>query len=1093
MELVPQLKAHSRSGEHERALEVIEQMLAIDPQHPTPYQNMVTIYVNSGDYATATALLESRGVDGPGRDYGLAYLAALEKRGEDAERLYGSAIEQYAAIDHLAGSAYAHQNFGWFLGRQKRYAEAREMASSARPMFAELRYPIGESTVLRDLGQIEWKLGQYDQGIVYYEQALKIEFREERKDRASASLHWIGKCHRNAGRPEDAIEFLERAVSIRRELGDAGLEGSSLYNLGLAQVDLGDAEAATGSFQASLAIAERFARRDFVAIRQLALGKALSSVGRTEEAIESLEIARALSKELGHRTREVRANLALGYAFVDLGKLSAAAQRLEAGLELSRKLSGRRLKAAILAELASVYFDNGRFGQALIEQRRALDLHRDGDDADEILSDVIRLGAIYHRLGDLDRAWQYYDEALIGAIEQQDPAIQGRALNNQSVILAHRGRLDEALALQRRSIELASQAGDRRGVAFRRHNAADLLWRQAKRDEATKLLESALDELKKVGDRTGETLALNLWAGFQLQRGEPKEALKTLDTSLTIASNHGLRRQVWSAHLGRASVYEAMKRPARAVAAYESALEIIESLRAGLEIDSLKTSYIEDKTDIYERVLFLQAQMEKTTAGAPSAFVLAERARARSLVDLLTESHTGSIGGLTELLVERETEKIDSVGAALRRLTEAKSDDQRGVARLELARAEEDLQQFKLELRRTAPRYSEIAYPEPVTLDEIRRQVLRPNETLLRYFVGRESSALWVVRRDGATFHSLPPPERIESMVSGFLERAGRAGVSVGERVPGQKEASGLARALLPGSIQPGHRLIVVPDGPLHRLPFDGLRRGDRYLIEDHEIVVVPSASTLQVMRRKPTGGGARGFLGVGAPPGDGDPRFPALSEPTARLDRIAAFFPEQHRQVLKGKTATKAAFRKQPLDRYRFIHFATHGWLDPERPRYYGLRLGSGSEDADGEFLYPDDVFSLRLKADMVVLAACRSGQGELLRGEGLVGMTRGFLYAGARSVLVSLWDINDRSTGEFMESFYKEVAAGRSVAEALRLTKLRFIRSDRPAQRQPYRWAPFVLVGDPPISDPKMNPGTGTSTSLERAGGQVDGNDHP
>ena len=207
--------------------------------------------------------------------------------------------------------------------------------------------------------------------------------------------------------------------------------------------------------------------------------------------------------------------------------------------------------------------------------------------------------------------------------------------------------------------------------------------------------------------------------------------------------------------------------------------------------------------------------------------------------------------------------------------------------------------------------------------------------------------------------------------------------------------------------------------------------------------------------------------------PQAGNIRFLVLSRHQA-LDRIAKLFPPGETVLLTGGDATKQRLLHEMQTRFRFVHFATHGWLDPDQPKYYGLLLSPATAGGDMGVLSLDHVFALQLQSELVVLSACQSGLGEQLRGEGLVGLTRGFLYAGARSLIVSLWPINDRSTAEFMEIFYKELAQGRTIPAALRQAKLRFITSEIPARRDPYHWAPFVLVGDPGRILIELNPST-------------------
>jgi CHAT domain-containing protein len=191
------------------------------------------------------------------------------------------------------------------------------------------------------------------------------------------------------------------------------------------------------------------------------------------------------------------------------------------------------------------------------------------------------------------------------------------------------------------------------------------------------------------------------------------------------------------------------------------------------------------------------------------------------------------------------------------------------------------------------------------------------------------------------------------------------------------------------------------------------------------------------------------------------DPDLPPLTDSReALLDIGGSYGP--HTVFLTGESFTKERLLAQPLGSFRFLHFATHGWLDADDPRRHGLRL-TPAEDGASSLLHVHDVQGMQLAAELVVLAACRSGLGEQLQGEGLVGLTRAFLGAGARSLVVSLWNVSDRSSAEFMRAFYRYLQEGRSAPAALRLTKREFLASDRPTSRQPYRWAPFVLVGDP------------------------------
>jgi CHAT domain-containing protein len=307
----------------------------------------------------------------------------------------------------------------------------------------------------------------------------------------------------------------------------------------------------------------------------------------------------------------------------------------------------------------------------------------------------------------------------------------------------------------------------------------------------------------------------------------------------------------------------------------------------------------------------------------------------------------------------------------------------------------------------------------------------------------------------------LPDPPEIQEEVDAFRRSTSSPGASLAGRGI-DPAARRLASSILPKRLPSRSRLLVGADGPLHHVPFEALAIGDRFMIEDHEIASIPSATALRWMRSLPASTAPRAFLGIGAGGGAADPSL-ALPFAAEEIARISRLFDEGSRHVLGGDEIAKGPLAVPMMKDFRYVHFATHGLLQdgPPGEGRTGLWLGrKEGEKSDGVLTLPE-VAVLPLDADLVVLSACRSGAGELLRGEGIVGLTRAFLHAGARSVVMTLWDVNDRSTVDLMQSFYQGLKAGATPGAALRQAKLEFIRSDRPARHEPYQWAPFVLVG--------------------------------
>jgi CHAT domain-containing protein len=289
--------------------------------------------------------------------------------------------------------------------------------------------------------------------------------------------------------------------------------------------------------------------------------------------------------------------------------------------------------------------------------------------------------------------------------------------------------------------------------------------------------------------------------------------------------------------------------------------------------------------------------------------------------------------------------------------------------------------------------------------------------------------------------------------------------------------------------LKPGQRLTIVPDGILHYLPFEALVAGGagqpRFLVEDFTIGYAPSVTVYASLMAQGTpkaAAGRRELLAYGDPALQpaasraGKPaeigelvrgvyavrgaKFTALPAARAEVEAISALFPPGLRRTRLGADASEAALKREDLASYKRLHFATHGVVDEQIPARSGLLLAPGGPEEDG-VLQLNEIFNLDLDAELVTLSACQTGLGKLVTGEGVVGLTRAFLYAGAARVAVSLWEVDDLATGRLMESFYRRMKAGERPAEALRQAKLEMLRAEPAAWRNPYFWAPFVLVG--------------------------------
>ena len=1003
------------------ALETIRQAASLDPDHPKPYLLVVLLQSRRGAREEAGGIMDGLGAPkGPGRIYGEGLALFMSEKHAAAAEAFKRALDQYRERNHAAGQAACHTGLGNVDRQANRLDEAMIHYQAAGHLLDGVGDRLGKADVLSSMAKLERQAGRPKRAAERQFEVLRL--REALGDESGQARSWhdIGVSLSHAGEPEGAMEALDHALAIRRASGDRAAEASSLRVMG--EVHL--------------------------------------SEGRDREALAVFQDAVTLDAAIGDRQNEAATKSWIGRTLRRLGEFEKAREVLESGLAQAVKLKDATIEAALLTDLAAVRTALWEIGDALVAGQRALELNRRQANKRGELTNQNSLGGIYHALGETALARRHVEAALQLAQELSDDSALARGRNNLGVLLAQAGDPNTALNELQEAESLWQKSKDARGAAASQANIAEVLISQGRLQEAERRLSAGLNAFKESGDRLGESSAMNQMADLRLKTGHAKEAAAAFREALESAGRFGLAEEEWRARAGLATAHDALGRHDEAIKEAMLALDRIDGVRARLPSDTFKIRFLAGRMALHELALSLVLAGDKRLDGdrAAQALRIVERARARGLSDLLAESRARLRDSVPADLRRREEQALDRINAATVRLIAANGADQLLESHSELSQSEEMLQRIELEMRTSVPRYAEMVYPQPAAVAAI-QAVLMEDEILLEYFVGARHAWVWQVTRRAVSVLALCSPGEIRKAVSAFQDQSSTAGAALGAK-RSQAGAELLAGMLLPTSkALTGKRLVVVPDGPLHHVPFEALSRKGRFLIEDHEVTVVPSASTLLLMRALTRSRNGKSFLGIGDPTPGGD-AMPALPFSRVEVERIAGLFGESSRTVLTGSKASRTSLKGLDIGKYAFVHFATHG-LFRTGERQTGLWLGAASEDKSDSILSLQDILTLRMDADLVVLSACQSGLGELVDGEGLVSLTRAFLHAGARSVVVALWNVSDDSTMDFMGVFYSRLLSGESPAAALRSAKLSFIRSDRPARQEAYRWAPFILVG--------------------------------
>ncbi len=929
--------------------------------------------------------------------------------------------------------------------------------------------------------------GRFDAGLAEAEKTLELCQRLPDQGCAFEALYEIGNSHLSNGGRDSALLTYQRALEVADSAANRRDQARALTALGLALTrtqTATDADKARVDLERALQIWEDMADsyRQSSVLYYLAIGR--YSMGRFDEAIDFYQRALSVTDPAGGLVSQIWNGL--GNVHAVRGESLKALECFDTALRIAEMTRDKSAEATALTSAGNIYQRRGEPQKALRNFQHALEINQTDPGLKNYEGNVLlQIGSVDLDLGLADDALAQYQKAL--ALFREDGDSRGLANALWSI-----GRVDlakdepqDALGPLREALDIATKAQIHRvkGAVLHEIGAARLKLRQF--PEAVKSLEEALPIRQKT-DRLGEALTRQVLGKTYLEQGELARAGVFLSDALTIADEVGAPLTRSSIHFDFARLQRRREDLPQALAEIEQAISILEAVRSDISEDRLRTSFFASRRPYYDFWVDLLMELERRHPGQgykDKALAASEKGRARGLLDLLTQERVELTRGIDPELRKKEAEVKARLTQILHNLIEQRSDRRPAplIEALEtrLEEAEREQRDIEAEIKTQYPLYYQLRYLSSMKRDEIQRLLPSRDSALLEYSLGEQGSYLFVVTTEGLTVHRLT---RSQQEISDEVRNLGigfKPGglLSFGYRQAALKLYETLiapARNELAGK----HHLLIAPDGALSYLPFDALlTRGGRdetgglpYLIYDFSMSYIPSASVLSSLslQRLPVTAGsgtALRFLAFapdyGPAPGSEPARsadsasaqLPDLPGARGEVQEIALRYRPDEMRVYLGPDANRESVEKNPLIS-DYIHFAGHGLVDEEHPENSALVLSDGP-------LRVSDIFNLELKADLVVLSACKTA-GKQVTGEGLVGLTRAFLYAGSPSVVVTLWQVVDSSTSELMKGFYAGLDQTRDKAEALRQAKIGMIRR-KGRNALPYYWAPFVLVGKP------------------------------
>ena len=1002
--------------------------------------------------------------------------------------------------------------------------------------------------------------------------ALRIATEQDKKRVAAEVGFRQGESRFDEGKPDSfrlALRHFDTAASLFHDLGDRKQEASAHYQLGLARNRLEERRQALGHFQQAQHLRHELKDRWGEAAAWNNQGAIYNDLSEPRKAIDAFSEALQLRREVKDRQGEATTLNGLGVAYREVGERQKALQHYLLALQLRRDLKDRTGEAVTLNNLGVIYNDLGEVQKMLNIYAQALPLRQEPRGRAITL---INMGHGYDNLGLPDEALNYYRQSLPLFRSVPDKLWEARTLN--FIGLAHFSLGDYSAALDhfQQALPLYHEIKNRAGEASALSNLGLVYDSQKELRQSLQAYQQALTLAREAKNRQTEAYILSNLGVVYDQLGDKSKALNHQKHSLKLSREIGDPKITAKTLYGIARIEREQGKLKQARKQIEQTIAIVESLRTKLDSPELRAAYRASTAqyyDLYVDVLMRLHRQQPKNKFSAEALQVSERARGRSLIEMLTEAGADIRQGADPTLIERTQElqeKInDKTFKQVKLLSDKHTPEQSTAMAQELEKLAAELRDTQATIRRSSPRYAALTQPQPLTVAQLQQQMLDPKTLLLEYALGEERSYLWAVTT--TTLHSFTLPKRtvIEAAARRYYEsltarnqdhpnetlqnkQARIANADAESRIAGMA----LSRLLLgPVAAQLGSkRLVIVSDGALQYVPFgalpecgmrigecglnspaatptNGRKRTDRSaqirnpqsafrnqpLVVNHELITLPSASTLVVLRRETAGRQAAAkIVAVIADPvfdnkdervktvsisarekkqdnksaapataaattrllltksakasgvADADVRIPRLPDTRREAEAILALVNPAESRAAFDFAAHRSAALSDDLGQYRIVHFATHGFLNSANPALSGLVLSLVDEKgaAQNGFLLAPEIYNLKLSAtELVVLSACQTGLGQEVRGEGVIGLTRGFMYAGAPRVVVSLWSVSDQATADLMKSFYEAMLSqGLRPAAALRAAQIALWK--QPKWHTPYYWAAFGLQGE-------------------------------
>ena len=1043
--------------DYDRAASICEQLILSNPEFPKPYEKLVQISKRRNAFQHTKSFLDSLVLEAAYSANAFWAIGMLHEQKDDYEITHQA---YRASLTHDPEAVYVYPKLINLYVKQP--------GRTADSLLTNLIASLLEDSLS---AAKQFAIGYYYHSVYEDKSDLKSSYefvaRALKQDSMLIEAYYLGGItHFFLGNYRECEKFWSKGEEISKNLNDFEMTAKFSGRLGAIYGRMGNYDKALQNFKNSFEVVKRIGARE-EQLNQLGnIATIYRYLSKYYEALAYFDTTLSLARDLSNKRSEGMSLVSIANIYSDLGDHAKALDYYQQGYDICIESGEKRTATIALIGLGTKYSQLNLTHQALRYLRQGLELARKLGDRRSEGSALHSIGSVYLELKEFEKAKDHLHQALDIANKLRTGRSIVANLINLAVLEKETENIPEAREFISEGFQLAQKLNDHRLAAYAQIILGDLMNLDRKNNPELSEYQQVLRIAQEIGDPALE-----------------------INSRYKLALNLRKRSQIGPA-----------------ITHFEQAISLLERSRESLRYSGYKVGFLTSHVRLYEQiidVLFALYQQDRDEQHLRKAFHYAERSKARTLVELLARNNLGIADDVDSGLIEKEqylSKKLAYVNRAISIENSRNPIDAMVLDSLKDNRSQiySRLDELVLRYRQTNSAFANLKFPVSYTVEDVQNHIINKGQMLIEYFVGERVTYEWRISKTDFTMRTIDldreglieevvqisplfSPNASDSVAEDFrqLKDADWANISLGKLHKVYAKLWSESKMRLDSTIA---ELIIVPDGILSYLPFEMLvteiQNGrPRFLVEDYAISYLSSATLLDPRLSRTPKKTEYDIVAIGNPDFNvvGDPEKPSrltdfinnlfrdqgwklLPESENEVNEIAKYFKKP--LVLTGTQASEENLRAN-AGHCRYLHIASHYLVDDQLPLFSKLILAQNqkSERNDG-YLHSYEVFNLGLNADLVTLSGCNTGLGQFSRGEGFLGLSRAFRYAGAANLVVSLWAVEDRSTAEFMSKFYYYLGQNIPYKLALQRAKIDFINSATETS-DPFHWAPFVLIG--------------------------------